>query len=162
MANQQEALRHAQSCLQEYIQVLKKRLEEVPTYAEEQLVAIEFVQRFPEPAAPDDSYNSVEQRAQFTLDTGTFGGVILTKDPVRKLKDLVEPLRFLRERLGPYVVEDDPEMKRRIYKFRGQRFVFQAWFWNDADQDACRYVQVGTKEVPVMKLMCGEQEVVTE
>jgi hypothetical protein len=159
MSNQVEALRRATHCVDEYRQELEKRLATLHSWYETRQVAVELVQRFPEPLAPDDYFHSPDTSVQFTLDTGTHQALIISRD-CKSIGEAVEPLRFLRERLGSYKVEDNPDFNRRIYSFEnnGHKVIFQCFFWNRDDQ-ICRYVQVGTKEVPVMKLMCGEQEV---
>jgi len=158
MANQQEALLQAQNCLQDYKKELAKRLLQVEEFEFYRAVAEEYILAFPEAMAdPNSVWNSAETRTIFTLDSSCFHAVILTRD-MKTIKELTEPLRWLRERLGKYTVDDDKDMKRRVYKFADGKFVFQAWFW-DTSAESCKYVKVGTKEVDVFELRCGDQQV---
>lgn len=145
----EEMIREAQACLDKYEDTLRDRIDRLNSYKEEQYVILEMMEEFPQ---------LEDVRVQFTLDSGTYGGLICTVE-VDQVKMLVEPLRFLREKLGPYKVNDDADLQRRAYKFRGNRVIFQAWFWNNKSDEQCRYVEVGKKEVPVFELRCGDRKV---
>jgi hypothetical protein len=162
MANQVEALRQATACLDEYEQELRKRIERLKDFKALQQIVVELLQRFPEPMAGDEFYNSPEVRTSFNLDAGTHQALMVNRD-CKSIQEVIEPLRFLRKRLGKYEVTDDPDFKRRIYKFNvdGCALVFQAFFWASEDQ-LCKYVQIGVKEEPVFKLRCAGQEVTDE
>lgn len=145
MAN--EWITKAGTALDDYENTLRDRIDELNKYKDVQEAAIDVMENFPE----------LEwSGAQFTLDTGTFKAFIITAD-CKTLSEIVEPLKFLREKLGTYKISDDPDIRRRCYKFDNDRLVFQAWFWGK-DDDVCRYVQVGTKEVPVYQLKCAKGE----
>ena len=149
----EEEIRKAEACLDKYEDELRERIDKLNSYKEEQHTIIALMEAFPQ-------LENVQ--VQFTLDSGTFGGLICTTD-VEQLKVLVEPLRFLRERLGAFTVTDDPDIRRRIYKFRDNRVTFQAWFWsNENKEGACKYVQTGVKQVPVFELRCGDASVAQE
>ena len=162
MPNQLEALRKAAGCLDDYRRELEARLAGLNYWTGVQQVAVELINKFPEDYAPSEGFHSPEVSVQFTLDSGTHQALIISKD-CREISEIAEPLRFLRERLGPYTISEDPDLNRRIYTFNrdGKKVIFQCFFWNHKDQ-LCRYVQVGTKEVPVYKLKCGEEEVAAE
>jgi hypothetical protein len=145
----EEMIKEARECLDKYENTLRDRIDQLNSYKEELDVVLELMEEFPQ---------LEDVRVQFTLDSGTHGGLICTVE-VDQIKALIEPLRFLRERLGSYKVWDDADMQRRIYKFRERRLAFQAWFWNNKSDEQCRYVEVGKKEVPVYELRCGEEKV---
>jgi hypothetical protein len=145
----EEMIREAQACLDKYEDTLRDRIDQLNSYKEEQYVILEMMEEFPQ---------LEDVRVQFTLDSGTHGGLICTVE-VDQVKMLIEPLRFLRERLGAYKVNDDADLQRRVFKFRSNRVTFQAWFWNNKDDQQCRYVEVGTKTVPVFELRCGDKKV---
>jgi hypothetical protein len=145
----EEMVKQARECLDKYEDTLRDRIDRLNSYKEELDVVLELMEEFPQ---LDDV------QVQFTMDTGTYGGLICTVE-VDQIKMLVEPLRFLRERLGPFKVHDDADMQRRVYRFRERRLTFQAWFWNNKSDEQCRYVEVGKKEVPVFELRCGDKPV---
>lgn len=159
MADQMKALESTTGCLSDYEKVLLDRLQQLKDWRTTQNVALELVQKFPE-AMATDGYESPQTRVAFSLDSGTWNALMINKD-CKSLQDVVEPLRFLREKLGAYIIQDDPDSKRRVYKFAngGHPVVFQAFFWGPETEQLCKFVEVGKEEKPIFKLMCGDQVV---
>jgi hypothetical protein len=152
--DQMRALSSATNCLTDYIESLHKRIDLTRTYEPEQLIALEFIQAFPEEYAIQGEYSPVRTRASISFDGGQIHGLLLCYD-ASTLEELVEPLRWLSSRLGPYTINEYPELQRRSYIFSKGRFTFAAFFGNMSSvKSVCKYVQTGVKEEPVYEFKC--------
>lgn len=156
--NQVQALKSAEECIGIYIAELEKRIAEARGYAPEQAIAKAFIEQFPE-TMPDDptEYSSSRTRIGFSLDSGSVRALMINWDALT-LAEIKAPLAWLAQRLGKYDIDDYPELGRRAYVFSKGRLRFQTFFNASPDAQVCKFVQVGVKEEPVYKLMCGDAE----
>jgi len=156
MADQMKALQSATSCIDEYIATLEIRKAKASSYREEQQIAMEFVQAFPEgnPEPGEESYSSPDTRVAFSLDTGCINAIMLNWDCTTGLADVKPRLKWLADRLGKYTINNDPHAQRKQYIFRDGRFFFQVFFWKP--NAVCKFVQTGVKEEPVYEFKCSD------
>lgn len=153
--NQLKALQSATSCIDEYIKSLEDRKAQALAFRDMQKIAIEFVQTFPEDM-PKEEWDRARTTVGFSLDAGTHCKLYVSWD-AKTVEELVEPLRWLAVRLGPYGIDDNPDFNRRVYTFKNGLFMFQAFFWAHSEETVCKYVEVGKKEVPIMELRCTKE-----
>ena len=156
MADQMAALQSSLTCIEKYVKELEDRIKEANGYSVERMVAFDFITAFPEAMAPPPveypPYNPPRTSVGLTLDNGTVHALMINYHAV-SLMELVEPVKWLANRLGKFTIEDYPELNRRGYVFSGGRLRFQVFF-DRGDKTVCKFIQVGVKEEPVYKLQC--------
>lgn len=157
-ANTQRAIDVASTAVTRYVEELEKRIEKARAFDAEQSLVAEFLAAFePEPKDEFDVYPKF--RVGLTLDPSTVNALMINYD-ARALADVVDPLRWLSQRLGKYEIDDYPELNRRAYVFRNHgRPVRLQVFFGVGDESVCKFMQIGVKEEPVYKLMCDGAEI---
>jgi hypothetical protein len=152
--NRIKSLESIITSLKGYEAELQKKIDLVRTYSAEQEVALQFVEQFPEDLAKDE-WSSPRTQACISFDSGTVHGFMLNFN-ASTLDELVEPLKWLTQRLGAYTISDYPEIQRRSYTFLKGRFHFQVFFGDasSADHKVCKFVKVGVEEKPVYEMRC--------
>jgi len=111
----------------------------------------------------------IDWRLQCGYSSGSLNGVLIIADDVTDLKLVLPLLRALRRegyRVNRY--EDWQELPSRTYYFDALNesepkgpIIVRAFFPWDAEKAAeatCKFVQTGTKEVPVMEVVCGGEK----
>ena len=148
----EEQVMRARTAIAHNIADFEKLIAEARAYEPEAALAEEFCHAFP-PTEPD-YFNTM--RSSLGLGRGVLQGFLVMWD-ARRLSDVTTRVAWLAQRLGKFKIEDYPEMGRRTYDWG--RFKFSVFFNSYDNKTVCKFVEVGKKEEPIYKLMCGDQEV---
>lgn len=89
-------------------------------------------------------------------DLDVFDADAIVRFRFKTLAEAAEVLRFLAARglhlrHKPHPSQDDKSMNWSLHG------IYMVGYFRSEEEDACRYVQVGTKEVPVYELRCGDK-----
>ena len=125
--------------LQEYIATTQ-------SYAPEAEIADALIAEFPQH----------ELRCSIGVGPHVLNGFLIMVD-LKQLDEAKALVAALAKQLGKFDISDYPELGRRTYGWPRLKLscFFNAW----DEKTVCKFVQVGVKEEPVYKLMCGEEEV---
>ena len=145
----------SQTAIARDIADFEKLIVEARGFAPEAEIAEAFCRAFP----PSEPGYMAQLRSSLGVGPGVLQGFLVMFD-ARRLSDATARVAWLAQRLGKFKIDDCPKLGRRTYDFG--RFKFCVFFNSYDDKTVCKFVEVGKKEEPIYKLMCGDEVLAQE